>query len=415
MRRRDLLLVGLILAASGCARVVPPPAPLPPAPAPVPVPSPAPAPVPAPGLPPPPTNFANALAAGVQAGPPVHLTPEAAVHAYTAFRLSCPSVTTRPDVSGLTQAADWRQVCAGPALTDPAEMARFFERNFDSVTVGDGTAFATGYYEPEIRGCRTPQPGCQVPIYRRPADLREANPQTGARGRGRIDENGNYVPYYDRAEIEHGALAGRGLELAYAADATDLFFLQVQGSGRVRFPDGSVMRIGYASQNGRQYVAIGRLLRTRGLVPPPVTMQKIREWIATDPARGALLMQENPSYIFFREITGPGPLGALNVPVTPYGTVAADPKFIPLGAPVQLFEMDNPRADGLWIAQDIGGAITGPNRVDTFWGGGEEAALIAGGMASRGRAVLLLPRGALARIQSRGQGNGQNNGTPAQR
>jgi membrane-bound lytic murein transglycosylase A len=347
----------------------------------------------------------------VEAGPPVVLTPGQASRAYQAFRLSCPSVTMRPDVSGLTQAADWRDACAGPALTDPAAMARFFERNFETVTVGDGAAFATGYWEPEIRGCRTPQPGCEVPIYRRPPDLRESNPQTGARGRGRLDESGTYVPYYDRAEIEHGALAGRGLEIAYAADPVDLFFLHVQGSGRIRLPDGGVIRIGYASQNGRQYVAIGRLLRTRGLVPPPVTMQKIREWIAANPAGGVALMQENPSYIFFRELTGPGPLGALNVPVTARGTVAADPRFIPLGAPVLLFDMDNPPANGLWIAQDIGGAITGPNRVDTFWGAGEEAASIAGGMASRGRAVLLLPRGALARIQSRGQ----TSGTPAQR
>jgi membrane-bound lytic murein transglycosylase A len=368
---------------------------------PAPAPAPAPSPTPAPGLPPPPTNFANALAAGARAGPPVRLDPAAAARAYAAFRLSCPSVTMRPDVSGLAQPADWREVCAGPALTDPAAMARFFERNFETVVVGDGAAFSTGYWEPEIRGCRTRQPGCEVPIYRRPADLREANPQTGARGRGRVDENGNYVPYYDRAEIENGALAGRGLEIVYAADAADLFFLHVQGSGRIRLADGGVIRIGYASQNGRQYVAIGRLLRTRGLVAPPVTMQKIREWIAANPAQGVALMQENPSYIFFRELNGPGPLGALNIPVTPRATVAADPKFVPLGAPVLLSDMDNPRADGLWIAQDIGGAITGPNRVDTFWGAGEEAALIAGGMASRGRAVLLLPRGALARIQSR--------------
>lgn len=413
MRRRHLFLTGLILAAAGCGRVVPPPSPIPPAP--VPAPGPAPAPTPAPGLPPPPPTYANALAAGVRAGPPVRLDPAAAARAYAAFRLSCPSVMMRPDVSGLTQPADWRDVCGGPQLTDPAAMARFFERDFEAVTVGDGIAFSTGYYEPEIRGCRTRQPGCEVPIYRRPPDLRDANPQTGERGRGRVDENGNYVPYYDRAEIENGALAGRGLEIAYAAEAADLFFLQVQGSGRVRLPDGGVIRIGYASQNGRQYVAIGRLLRARGLVAPPVTMQKIRAWMTANPAGGVALMQENPSYIFFRELTGPGPLGALNLPVTPYATVAADPKFIPLGAPVLLSNMENARADGLWIAQDIGGAITGPNRVDTFWGAGEEAALIAGAMASRGEAVLLLPRGALARIQSRGQSNGQSNGTPAQR
>ena len=364
-----------------------------------------PPPAPAPGLPPPPTTFANALAAGVQAGPPVRLDPAAATRAYAAFRLSCPRVTMRPDTSGLTRPADWVDVCAGPPLTDPAAMARFFERNFEAVVIGDGIAFATGYYEPEIRGCRTRQPGCEVPVYGRPADLLEANPQTGARGRGRIDENGNFVPYYNRAEIENGALAGRGLEIGYAADAADLFFLHIQGSGRLRLPDGGIIRIGYLSQNGRGYVAIGRLLRARGLVQPPVTMQKIREWMAANPAGGVALMQENPSYIFFRELTGPGPLGSLQVPVTPYASVAVDPRFIPYGAPVLLSSMENSRADGLWIAQDTGGAITGPNRVDTFWGAGEEAALIAGAMAARGRAVLLLPRGALARIRSRGPSN----------
>lgn len=311
----------------------------------------------------------------------------------------------RPDTSGLTRPADWVDACAGPPLSDPAAIARFFERNFEAVVIGDGIAFATGYYEPEIRGCRTRQPGCEVPVYGRPADLLEANPQTGARGRGRIDENGNFVPYYNRAEIENGALAGRGLEIGYAADAADLFFLHIQGSGRLRLPDGGIIRIGYLSQNGRGYVAIGRLLRARGLVQPPVTMQKIREWMAANPAGGVALMQENPSYIFFRELTGPGPLGALQVPVTPYASVAVDPRFIPYGAPVLLSSMENSRADGLWIAQDTGGAITGPNRVDTFWGAGEEAALIAGAMAARGRAVLLLPRGALARIRSRGPSN----------
>jgi len=316
--------------------------------------------------------------------------------AYVAFRTSCPSLTTREDESGLTLAEDWRPLCdASPS--DPAE---FMREAFQTVQIGDGAAFATGYYEPEIRGCRTAQPGCEVPIYRKPSDLLDANPATGARGRGRVDESGNYVLYYDRAAIEAGALSGRGLELAYAADPVDLFFLQIQGSGRLRLPDGSVMRIGYAGQNGRDYVAIGRLLRDRAILQSPISMQSIREWIRAHPEDGRALMRENLSYVFFQELTGPGPLGALGRPVTASVTVAADPKYVPLGAPVLLAGMDNPRADGLWVAQDTGGAIRGANRFDTFWGAGEEAARTAGGMSSHGRAYILLPRASVERLRS---------------
>jgi membrane-bound lytic murein transglycosylase A len=322
---------------------------------------------------------------------------EEAARAWRAFRISCPSLLSREDPSGLTEREDWRALCA-ETPDDPAE---FFRTRFTPARIGDGAAFATGYYEPEIPGCRTPRPGCQVPVYRKPPDLLEANPATGERGRGRVDQSGNYVLYHDRAAIEQGALAGRGLELAYAADPVDLFFLQIQGSGRLRLPDGSVMRIGYAGQNGREYVAIGRLLRDRGILQPPISMQRIREWIGANPEAGRALMRENLSYVFFQELTGPGPLGALGRPVTPRVTVAADPRFVPLGAPVLLTGMDNPVANGLWIAQDTGGAIRGANRFDTFWGAGEEAARIAGSMSSRGTAYVLLPRAAAERLRSR--------------
>ena len=315
------------------------------------------------------------------------------------FQISCPSLVAREDGSGLTRPEDWRAPCAAT----PDDPARYFRDHFELVQVGDGAAFATGYYEPEIRGCRTRRPGCEVPIYRRPPDLLDADPQTGARGRGRLDEQGNFVPYYDRAAIEDGALAGRGLELAWAADPVDLFFLQIQGSGRVRMDDGSVMRIGYASQNGRDYVAIGRLMRDRAILQPPISMQRIAEWIHANPDAGRALMRENLSYVFFQELTGPGPLGALGRPVTPGATVAADPRFVPLGAPVLLGGMDNPAADGFWVAQDTGGAIRGPNRFDTFWGAGAQAAATAGSMQAHGRAWLLLPRGALDRIRRRAQ------------
>jgi len=346
---------------------------------------------------------ANAIAAGVRPGPPLAIDSADALAAYRAFRISCPSLITRADPSGLTRPEDWRALCALEIAPDSAEAARrFFATGFEPVQIGDGAAFATGYYEPEIAGCRTRAPGCEVPVYRKPPDLLDANPATGERGRGRVDETGNYVLYHDRAAIEQGALSGRGLELAWAADPVDLFFLQIQGSGRLRLPGGVVMRIGYAGQNGREYVAIGRLMRERGLVQSPVTMQKITAWLRANPEAGRALMRENPSYVFFQELTGPGPLGALGRPVTPRVSVAADPRFVPLGAPVLLAGMDNVEANGLWIAQDTGGAIRGANRFDTFWGAGAEAARIAGSMQARGRATLLLPRGALERIRSRG-------------
>jgi membrane-bound lytic murein transglycosylase A len=349
-------------------------------------------------LPPP----ANAVEAGVSPGPFLASADGAAAEqAWRAFRISCPSLLSRQDVSGLVPPDRWRPLCEESAtLASPAAMAGFFRERFELVQVGDGAAFATGYYEPEIRGSRVRQPGFEVPVYAKPPELLDSNPLTGERGRGRLDESGNYVLYHDRGEIEEGALAGRGLEIAWAADPVDLFFLQIQGSGRLRLPDGSVMRIGYAGQNGREYVALGRLIRERGLMEPPFTMQRIVEWLRANPDDGRELMRENKSYVFFRELTGPGPLGALNRPVTPRVTVAADPRFVPLGTPVLLLEMSDPRANGLWVAQDTGGAIRGPNRFDTFWGAGEEAALIAGGMQARGRAYLLLPLGTLARLRA---------------
>jgi len=166
----------------------------------------------------------------------------------------------------------------------------------------------------------------------------------------------------------------------------------------VKLLDGGVMRIGYDNQNGREYVAIGRLLRERGLLPAGgANMKAITAWLRAQPDGGRALMDENLSYIFFKELTGPGPLGALAVPVAPRTTVAADPLFVPLGAPV-FVDLDRNEADGLWVAQDTGGAIKGANRFDTFWGAGEQAEHIAGGMSASGSALILLPRGSVARI-----------------
>jgi membrane-bound lytic murein transglycosylase A len=229
--------------------------------------------------------------------------------------------------------------------------------------------------------------------------------RTGNPPLGRFDETGRHVPYYDRAAIEDGALAGKGLEIAWAADPVEFFFLQIQGSGLLRLPDGSLMRIGYAGQNGRGYVGIGSLMRERGLIGDgpgqyPGSMQGIMRYIRENPEAGRALMRENPSWVFFREVVGDGPYGSLNVPVRAGSSVATDPAFITLGAPVWL-DLDNDVADGLWIAQDTGGAIKGANRFDTFWGNGPEARTIAGGMSSRGQALILLPKGVLARLLAR--------------
>ena len=365
-------------------------------PAPPPAPPAAEAPPPAPPKPP------TAALLGLSAGPALPAIGEAeAARALEAFRISCPALVKRTDASGLTRPEDWQAACAAAAVA-PAPAA-FFADHFELVQVGDGTAFVTGYFEPEIAGCRTPGPGCEVPIYRKPPDLVEVDAATaeaaGTPRRGRL-ENGVIVPYFDRTEIEAGALANQGLEIAWAADEIDLFFLQIQGSGRLRLADGSVMRIGYAGQNGREYVGIGKLMKDRGLLGPgQTTMQGIVAWLRANPEEGKAIMRENKSYIFFQELTGPGPLGALGLPVTGRATVATDPKYVPMGAPV-LLDLDRAEANGLWVAQDTGGAIKGSNRFDTFWGAGAEAARIAGGMQGRGRAWVLVPKGTLARLHA---------------
>lgn len=353
-----------------------------------------------------PATATTAATSGVVAGPDfaaLGVAAPQATAALIAFRVSCPSVQRRADTSGLTQGADWTESCNAAKSWPDRDASAFFARYFGTVQVGAGTTFVTGYYEPEIAGSRTKRAGYDIPIYRRPADLVDvdlgqfSDELKGRKIRGRVDGT-NLVRYYDRAAIESGALEGRGLEIAWAADAAEFFFLQIQGSGRLRLPDGGVMRIGYDTQNGRDYVGIGRLLLDRGeLKSGQASMQGILDYLRADPVRGAAVMNENPSWVFFRELTGPGPLGALGVPVTGRSSVAADPKYVPLGAPIFL-SLDRAEPGGLWIAQDTGGAIKGANRFDSFWGAGDEARAIAGGMSARGSALLLLPRASIARL-----------------
>ncbi|MXP30481.1 hypothetical protein GRI94_15545 [Erythrobacter jejuensis] len=365
--------------------------------------------------PPPPTVVAqSAFAAGLAVGPGVGtlgFSRPDANSALSAFVASCRWLTSKDDRSGLTRPEDWQPACDAARTWPASRGADFFLQHFETARIGDGAAFATGYFEPEIEGSRTKLPGYDVPVYRVPDDLVRAWPddmpeaeRTGRPPLGRINEEGKHVPYFDRAAIEDGALAGRGLEFAWAKDPIEMFFLQIQGSGLLRQPDGTVMRIGYAGQNGRGYTGIGGVMRERGLLGDGPgqyegSMQGIIRYLRENPEDGRALMRLNQSWIFFRELTTDGPLGSLGVPVRRESSVAVDPRFVPYGAPVFL-DLDRDVADGLWIAQDTGGAIKGANRFDTFWGNGGDAREIAGGMSGRGQALVLLPKGTVARLQA---------------
>jgi len=351
-------------------------------------------------------DVSQAAGQTLRRGPAIGTLPITADDARTAliaFRLSCPSVTKRQDASGLTRAEDWRASCDAAARWPDGDAARFFADQFEAVQIGEGAGFATGYFEPEIAGSRTRSAGFDVPVYGRPADLLDVDlsqfsPEwAGKRVRGKV-RGSDLVPYDERTAIEQGSLGNRAPVIGWAADAIEFFFLQVQGSGRLRAPDGSVVRIGYASQNGRDYTGIGALMRERGLLAPgQASMQGIVAWLRANPEQGRAIMRENKSFVFFRELTGPGPLGALGYQVEAGSSVAADPRFVPLGAPVFL-AMDRAEPNGLWVAQDTGGAIKGANRFDTFWGAGDRAQIVAGGMAARGLALILLPKGSYDRL-----------------
>ncbi|MGL6044098.1 MAG: murein transglycosylase A [Sandaracinobacteroides sp.] len=355
-----------------------------------------------------PTRQSGALPADlpVQADrPSVRATPAPPISGFVAtpaareaFRRACSRLLKRADASGLTRPLDWEPACSD---TDP-DPAGFFARHFAPVRLGDGRGLATGYFEPTIAGFRDRRPG-SVPVLARPADLVDINLKDwgidGGTIRG-LSSAGRVSRAPDRAAIEQGALAGRGLELAFAADPVDLFFLHIQGSGRLMFPDGEALRIGYDGQNGHPYVAIGKLLRERGILPK-AGMAEIKAWLRANPADGTALMRENPSYIFLRKLPAgiDGPIGALGVPLLADANAAADPATLPLGTPVWLETLveGKPYAR-LLVASDTGGAIKGPNRFDIFFGPGEEAGRKAGGLAAPLQAVVLLPRSAAQRL-----------------
>jgi membrane-bound lytic murein transglycosylase A len=269
---------------------------------------------------------------------------------------------------------------------------------------GSEEGLITGYYEPVLRGSRKASAVFRHPVYGLPddllvVDLAEARPELkGMRLRGRL-EGRRVVPYWTRADIDNGRAPLRGRELLWVDDPLDAFFLQVQGSGQVRLENGEVLRLGYADQNGHAYTSVGRVLVERGdLTVEEASMQGIRAWARNNPERMTELLNQNASYVFFRELApgSPGPVGSLGTPLAAGRSLAVDPRVIPMGAPVFLLTRmpgSGEPIQRLLAAQDTGGAIKGAVRADLFWGSGDEAGRLAGVMREPGRLWVLLPRG----------------------
>jgi membrane-bound lytic murein transglycosylase A len=338
------------------------------------------------------------------------------VAALDAFQVSCQPLRRikRPSDDRPIYVGLW-EICRrapGVRAESPETARSFFEENFRPVRIsrlGEAEGFLTGYYEPVVQGSRFPNPEFNVPVYRRPRDLiaagykpgADAFPNKGARI-GRLNENNQLVPYYDRAAIEAGALDGQRLEICWVKDPSDVLAMQIEGSARVILEDGTPLRIRYDSHNGYPFSAVGRVLIERNLISrEEISMQRIREWMAANPEEAPKLRATNRSYVFFRVtgLTNEGEsIGAQGVPLTPGRSIAVDrmheygtPFFIEANLPIETAKQISPFRH-LMIAQDTGSAIVGPARADLYWGAGDKAALIAGRIRHSGRFVMLLPR-----------------------
>ncbi|MEW6122212.1 MAG: MltA domain-containing protein [Pseudomonadota bacterium] len=340
--------------------------------------------------------------------------------AFATFRTSCGALAVTPKeigptsntalLSGLrTACAAARKVSAALGAHAPSpQVARlFFEANFRAYRIvpeANPPGFLTGYYEPEVDGSPVRTERFTVPIYGRPGDLVALRPPSdGNRGQVMRKEGDVLVPYYDRAAIEDGALAGKGLEVAWIEHPVDLFFMQIQGSARIRLPDGGVLRLNYDGHNGYPYLPVGRLLIQRGLVPrEEMSMDRIRRYIEADPAAGRALMRDNRSFVFFKAVPlsgTAGALGAQGVPLTPGRSIAVDRALHAYGTPIFIaadLPLDSDTASNpfhrLMIAQDTGSAIVGPARADLFFGAGAGPGLVAGRIRHPGAFTLLVPR-----------------------
>jgi membrane-bound lytic murein transglycosylase A len=329
--------------------------------------------------------------------------------ALPALRRTCERLLRVPDdrpvgPGGLAGAASyWKAACRAlpPPEADAAAARAYFERSFVPVSVASGGSdrgLFTGYFEPELRGSRTRSRRFRVPLYARPSDLVTPTPQhgTGRRVRGRLR------PYWTRAQIAAGALRRTARPLVWVDDAIEAFFLEIQGSGRVTLDDGAVLRVHYDASNGHAYVPLGRVLIERGaLERSAVSLQSIRAWLAAHPTEAQAVMNRNPSYVFFHE-SARGATGSEGVVLTAGRSMAVDPRFIPLGAPLFL---DLAPLEGvgpirrLVVAQDTGGAIRGAVRGDLFWGAGPDAYDRAGRMRQQGRYWLLVPPSVASRVR----------------
>ncbi|MBO9476162.1 murein transglycosylase A [Shimia sp. R11_0] len=275
-------------------------------------------------------------------------------------------------------APDWQTLCA--AATGIKDARKFFELLFRPVLIEEEgkEALFTGYFEPELDGALSPSGRYRFPVYRMPREARSGQ-------------------WLTRRQIEtSGAMQGRGLEIAWVDDSVELFFLQIQGSGRIRLPNGSYVRVGYGGSNGHNYSSVGAELVRRGVYAPhQVSAQVIKNWVKRNPTAGAELLRHNDSFVFFREVSRvpahKGPLGAMNRSITEMRTVAVDPKFTPLGAPVWVEKDGATSLRRLMIAQDTGSAIKGAQRADIFFGTGDAAGLEAGKLKDPGRMIVLLP------------------------
>ncbi|PKO37176.1 MAG: murein transglycosylase [Betaproteobacteria bacterium HGW-Betaproteobacteria-6] len=400
MRKIQTAALLFLTLLAGCSTV--PPSVAPPlvcAPCPACAVCPAPEPTPIPVTPP---AFSRTLQPAVWSDLPGWATDDVAA-AWPAFLLSCRGVASKPNGPGWKRVCDLARAADGTPGHDPR---RFFEQHLQpyAIASGDGATngMVTGYYEPLLRGSRSRAKGFEQPVRGVPDDLLTIDlsavfPELkGKRVRGRLEGN-RVLPYWSRAEITARGERLPSKTLLYVDDAVELFFLQVQGSGRVRLADGSVVRLNYADQNGHPYQSIGRELVERGeLKLEAASMQGIQAWARANPSRLDNLLNTNPSYVFFREVPNSqdGPIGALGVPLTAERSIAIDPRSVPLGSPVFL-ATTRPNSgiamNRLVMAQDTGGAIKGAVRADFFWGFGKEAGELAGRMKQSGRMWVLLP------------------------
>ena len=304
--------------------------------------------------------------------------------AFAAFRKSCKKLRA----NDLTKSADWKDLCAITKYVSNPKA--FFEIFFQPVLIEDGkSTLFTGYYEPEIVASRTRVGNFKYPLYKRPPELKEG------------------VPWKTRAEIENGALNGQGLELAWLSDPVENFFLHVQGSGRLKLNEGGSMRVGFAGKNHQTYRSVGKELIRRGVLNQSnASAGSIKSWVRSNPSEGRLLLQHNPSFVFFRELTNlsesDGPIGAMGISVSNKRPLAVDPKFQPLGAPVWINKLGAKPLHRLMIAQDVGSAIKGAQRADIFYGTGAEAGRIAGTTKDSGRMITLLPHASARRLLPEG-------------